>query len=199
MSQIFLNVNNKPTRIGGSCRGKVWLSGTKVRQLAIYGSCLSSVRREGFSMTWNGNMYLHLSRPSGRINLYERPLQKPQCVPLHCLFYFGLISEDENRCPWLLCCLKNAQQVHRPDGAAEPLRSLGRKHTSKSSGDVKWVFCRELKLIETKVQVSRVCDRLNLTEIIPAVIGDSDVSGSSWNHGHFVVSKRSAWQTETLV
>lgn len=43
-----------------------------------------------------------------------------------------------------------------------------------------------------------MCDGLNLTEIILAVIGDSDVSGSSWYHGHFVVSKRSAWPTETL-
>lgn len=31
---------------------------------------------------------------------------------------------------------------------------------------------------------------VNLTQIIPAVVGHSDVSGSSWYHGHFTVSKR---------
>lgn len=43
-----------------------------------------------------------------------------------------------------------------------------------------------------------VCVRLSLTKIIPAVICDSDVSGSSWYHGDFVVAERAAWQTETV-
>lgn len=48
------------------------------------------------------------------------------------LFYFGLINKDENKCPWLSCCLKNTPQVQRPDGSAEPIVSLGRGSNSKS-------------------------------------------------------------------
>lgn len=37
----------------------------------------------------------------------------------------------------------------------------------------------------------------HLTEIIPAVIRDPDVSGPGWYHGHLGVSERPAWHTET--
>lgn len=37
-----------------------------------------------------------------------------------------------------------------------------------------------------------------LTQVAPAVVRDSDASGSSWYHGHFVVSEWSTWPTETV-
>ncbi len=67
--------------ISGSCWSKGKLSETEICQLAIYGSCLSSVLGQKFSMTWNGNKYLHLPCPSGQIKPLRVSLSRPQCVP----------------------------------------------------------------------------------------------------------------------
>lgn len=53
--------------ISGSCWGEGRLSEAEMCQLAIYGSSLSSVQAQGFSMTCNGNKYLHPACPSIQI------------------------------------------------------------------------------------------------------------------------------------
>lgn len=121
ISQIFLMTKYQQLalHISGSCWGEGSLSEPEICQLAIYGSCLSSVQREGFSMTWNGNKYLHLLCPSGQIKSLWVSLLKPQWVSFWGLFYFDPINMDENRCPWLFCCLENKHQVQRPDGRVD--------------------------------------------------------------------------------
>lgn len=145
--------------ISGSCWGKGGMKETERCQLAIYGSCLSSVL--GFSMTWDGNKHLHLPCPSGRTEPLRASLSRPQRVPFRGQFYFGLINKDENRCPWLLCCLENTQQVQRPDGTAEPPLSLGRGSNGKSrnSSKVPDLHCTH----ESCPVCVCVCERLNLT------------------------------------
>lgn len=100
VSQMFLLVSGYPSRWTGHAEVK---AGSQQQRHAsrLYMAAVSPEALER-DFPWHGmetSTFTCLA-PLLRQSLYERPFSKPQWAPFQGRFYFGLVNEDENSCPW---------------------------------------------------------------------------------------------------